>query len=277
MSLLYEICLMETEIPRSWVLTDSFGQLYTASIQLKRSKHIRIRGVCSVAIVNEEQIGTLAGILEFATPEEIVLESVKRISNLALACSFGAEDMVLLDMLMNIAPETKVFYLDTDVLFPETYDLIEETKQRYTISNLIRVSPKMTLHEQVDAYGDTLWAREPDKCCSIRKVQPLTEILSTVDGWITGIRRDQTAFRAHAQAFEDDRKFGLVKINPLIRWTEKDVWQYIRDNNVPYNPLHDQGYPSLGCVHCTKAVKLGEDPRSGRWSGFVKTECGLHK
>ncbi len=229
-----------------------------------------------MAIVGQEQIVSLAGTFESSTPEEILAEAVKRIPNLALACSFGAEDMVLLDMLMGIAPETKVFYLDTDVLFQETYDLIEEATVRYTSPNLNRVSPKLTLEEQADLHGDALWMREPDQCCSIRKVQPLTEMLSTLDGWITGIRRDQTAFRANAQAFEEDHKFGLAKVNPLIRWTEEDVWQYIRDNNVPYNPLHDQGYPSIGCVHCTKAVKPGEDPRSGRWSGFVKTECGLH-
>ncbi|KPV40771.1 phosphoadenylyl-sulfate reductase [Alicyclobacillus ferrooxydans] len=230
-----------------------------------------------MAIVSDEQVVSLAETFEFLRPEEILAEALKRIPNLALACSFGAEDMVLLDMLMNLAPETKVFYLDTDVLFQETYDLIEEAKQRYTIPNLIRVNSTLTLKEQAEIHGDALWTREPDRCCNIRKVQPLTEMLSTLDGWITGIRRDQTAFRAGAQAFEQDYKFGLIKVNPLICWTEGDVWQYIRDNNVPYNPLHDQGYPSIGCVHCTRAVKPGEDSRSGRWSGFVKTECGLHK
>jgi phosphoadenosine phosphosulfate reductase len=201
---------------------------------------------------------------------------VEKVSNLALACSFGAEDVVLLDMVMKISPTTKVFYLDTDLLFSETYDLIKQIQDTYAIEHLIRVSPEITLHEQTASYGDTLWSRHPDQCCDIRKVQPLTKMLSTLDGWITGIRRDQAPTRANAQAFEEDLKFGLLKVNPLIRWTEQDVWQYIRDHHVPYNPLHDQGYPSIGCLHCTRMVQPGEDPRSGRWVGFQKTECGLH-
>ena len=185
--------------------------------------------------------------------------------------------MVLLDLLMQVSPSTKVFYLDTDVLFEETYSLVEAAKAKYGIENLIRVRPAATLEQQAQEHGEALWSRQPDLCCNIRKVQPLTQMLSTLDGWITGIRRDQTSARANAQAFEHDAKFGIVKVNPLILWTQEDVWQYIRDYEVPYNPLHDQGYPSIGCVHCTRPVKSGEDPRSGRWAGFQKTECGLHK
>ena len=227
-------------------------------------------------IVNELDVVSLANKYESASPQEILAKAVEQVSNLALACSFGAEDVVLLDMVMKISPTTKVFYLDTDLLFSETYDLINRIQDTYAIEHLIRVSPEISVHEQAAAYGDTLWSRHPNQCCDIRKVQPLTKMLSTIDGWITGIRRDQAPTRANAQAFEEDLKFGLLKVNPLIRWTEQDVWQYIRDHHVPYNPLHDQGYPSIGCLHCTRMVQPGEDPRSGRWAGFQKTECGLH-
>ena len=227
-------------------------------------------------VINELDVVSLANKYESASPQEILAKAVEQVSNLALACSFGAEDVVLLDMVMKISPTTKVFYLDTDLLFSETYDLINRIQDTYAIEHLIRVSPEISVHEQAATYGDTLWSRHPDQCCDIRKVQPLTKMLSTLDGWITGIRRDQAPTRANAQAFEEDLKFGLLKVNPLIRWTEQDVWQYIRDHNVPYNPLHDQGYPSIGCLHCTRMVQPGEDPRSGRWAGFQKTECGLH-
>lgn len=228
-------------------------------------------------VLNKPELDTLAQQYDMASPEEILATAVQQIENLALACSFGAEDMVLLDMLMKISPNTKVFYLDTDVLFPETYQLIERAVEKYGIPNLIQIRPLLSLNEQSAEYGDGLWARQPDVCCDLRKVQPLQGFLSTLDGWITGIRRDQARTRANAKAFEEDGKFSLVKVNPLIRWTEVQVWEYLQKHEVPYNPLHDAGYPSIGCIHCTRPVQPGEDPRSGRWSGFQKTECGLHK
>nr|WP_026975270.1 phosphoadenylyl-sulfate reductase [Alicyclobacillus contaminans] len=227
--------------------------------------------------MDTETIARLADTLETASPEKILETAVREVPNIAFACSFGAEDMVLLDMLMNIAPATTVFYLDTDVLFQETYDLIDRAKEKYGIPNLLRVRPKLTLEEQAKLYGEALWSRDPNQCCNLRKVEPLTETLAKFDGWITGIRRDQAPTRANAKVFEWDAKFHLVKVNPLVRWTQDDVWTYIRAQNVPYNPLHDQNYPSIGCLHCTKPVEPGADPRSGRWAGFAKTECGLHK
>jgi phosphoadenosine phosphosulfate reductase len=194
---------------------------------------------------------------------------------IALACSFGAEDVALVDMISKLAPEAQLFYLDTNFLFQETYQTIEAVRAAYPL-RIRQVLPSLTPEEQAAQYGDELWRRDPDACCSIRKVQPLTQVLSGLKAWITGIRREQSPTRANAQVVEWDRKFGLVKINPLVAWKDADVWKYILENNVPYNPLHDQGYPSIGCTHCTRAVRPGEDPRAGRWSGFQKTECGLH-
>jgi phosphoadenosine phosphosulfate reductase len=223
------------------------------------------------------EVNELAKSLEFSTPQDILRAALDRISHLTLACSFGAEDMVLLDMLMKIDPDANVFYLDTDVLFPETYALRDEAVRKYGLKNLRQVQSLLSLEEQAKQHGDQFWARDPNACCGLRKVEPLTRTLSEYEGWITGIRRDQAPTRANAQVFEQDAKFGLVKVNPLATWTQDQVWDYIRDYSVPYNPLHDQGYPSIGCTHCTLPVKPGEDPRSGRWAGFEKTECGLHK
>lgn len=228
-------------------------------------------------ILDEPTVRDLAIQYESRYPLDILKEAIRKIPTLTFACSFGAEDMVILDLLMRTQPEVNVFYLDTNVLFPETYVLIEQAVKRYQIPNLSRIQPSMSLSEQAKTYGESLWSKNPNQCCAIRKVGPLTEHLSNFDGWVTGIRRDQAPTRAHAQVFEYDQKFELIKVNPLVLWTEEDVWAYIDDHDVPYNPLHDSGYPSIGCVHCTRPVAAGEDARSGRWSGFDKTECGLHK
>jgi len=202
--------------------------------------------------------------------------AVKTFPNLTLACSFGAEDVVLVDMLHKISPETDVFYLDTDLHFRETYETRDRLEARYG-KTFIQIKPKLTLEEQAQQHGEELWKRDPNACCNIRKVQPLTEVLGRYDAWITGIRRDQAPTRANAKKVEYDVKFGLVKFNPLANWTSDDVWAYIRRENLDYNPLHDQSYPSIGCEPCTRPVAPGEDPRAGRWSGFDKTECGLHQ
>jgi phosphoadenosine phosphosulfate reductase len=133
-----------------------------------------------------------------------------------------------------------------------------------------------SVKDQERVYGPELWKRSPDQCCNLRKVEPLRRKLSELSAWVTSIRRDQTADRAVAGKIEWDERFGLVKINPIVDWSSKQVWQYIREHEIPYNPLHDRGYPSIGCTHCTRAVRLEEDARAGRWPGFSKTECGLH-
>lgn len=224
----------------------------------------------------EQLIAEQAVKLETATPEEIVAYAVTTFPNLTFACSFGAEDVVLVDILQKVSPKTDIFYLDTDYHFQETYETRDIIAEKYNI-DFVRVSPKFTPEEQAEQYGAELWKSSPNDCCSIRKVEPLTRILSQYEAWITGIRRDQAPTRANAKKIEYDVKFGLVKFNPIADWTSEDVWNYIRDNNIYYNPLHDRNYPSIGCEQCTRAVLPGEDPRAGRWSGFDKTECGLHK
>jgi phosphoadenosine phosphosulfate reductase len=199
--------------------------------------------------------------------------------NLILACSFGAEDVALVDMIQKIDPRTPLFYLDTDFLFPETYEVRDRIVARYGLlpAQVIQVKSLFTPEQQAAQYGDALWLREPDQCCNLRKVQPLARILSGYSAWVTGIRRDQGPTRANAGLVEWDHKFGLVKFNPLAKWSVDDVWTYIRLHDVPYNPLHDRHYPSIGCTHCTAPVSYGDDSRSGRWKNFGKTECGLHK
>ncbi len=227
-------------------------------------------------LLSTNELSRLSSELEHQSAEEIIRLAAQMIPNITFACSFGSEDMVILDLIMKVNPSLPIFYLDTDVLFPETYDLRDEVIKLYN-PNLIQVRSELTLKQQAQQYEESLWERSPDVCCSIRKVQPLENHLRGYDGWITGIRRQQSPTRANAQLFEQDHRFGLIKVNPIVFWSEDDVWQYIKDHNVPYNVLHDQGYPSIGCLHCTKAVKPGEDPRSGRWAGFAKTECGLHQ
>ncbi len=195
--------------------------------------------------------------------------------DVAIATGMGAEGMVLLDIASRINPDMKVFTGDTEFLFPETYDLIDRVEERYGIK-IERILSQLSPEEQEREFGSKLWARDPDQCCSLRKVEPLRRKLSTLDAWITAIRRGQTPERAGAKKIDWDDKFNLVKINPVADWTHQMVWSYIVKNDVPYNPLHDRNYPSIGCTNCTRAIQAGEESRAGRWSGFGKTECGLH-
>lgn len=194
---------------------------------------------------------------------------------IVLTCSFGGPSgMALLDMVVRLGRNTPVIFLDTDLLFPETYALAETAARRYGIT-LERHRPALSLAEQERQEGSHLYARNPDRCCSIRKVAPLAEALRPYAAWISGIRRDQTATRATAALLEWSQRHHLLKINPLATWSERQVWDYIHAHDVPYNPLLDQGYPSLGCYPCTRPA-AADDPRAGRWSGFTKTECGIH-
>lgn len=226
----------------------------------------------------EAQLAQLNQELAEATPPQILAWAIECYgSGLILACSFGGvSGMALLDMTMQLDRSVPVFYLDTNFLFPETYWLRDEVAQRYGIEPMA-FRPKITPEEQTSQYGEALWQRDPDRCCAIRKVEPNRRALEGRRAWVAGLRRDQSSTRSAVQPVAWDNKFALYKISPLWNWTEEQVWQYIADNNVPYNPLHLANYPSIGCTHCTRPVQPGEDSRAGRWSGFIKTECGLHK
>jgi phosphoadenosine phosphosulfate reductase len=193
----------------------------------------------------------------------------------AISSAFGAEGMALIDIASRVRRSFRVFTLDTDFLFPETYQLMDRVEQRYGIV-IERMYSLLSPEEQERVHGPKLWQSSPDECCNFRKVEPLRRKLSELQAWITSIRRDQTAARAGAGKIEWNTRFGLVKINPLADWNSKQVWRYIREHDVPYNVLHERDYPSIGCTHCTRAVRPGEDSRAGRWSGSEKTECGLH-
>lgn len=209
-------------------------------------------------------------------PEEVLFWTAERFgSHAVLTCSFGgAAGMVLLDLVARHQLPITVLFLDTDLLFPATYALAEAVERHYGIS-ITRQRPAVSLKEQARAHGPELYARDPDRCCAIRKVAPLAEALRPYEAWVSGIRREQTAQRATTEPVAWSAKHGVLKLSPLAHWGEREVWAYITTHGVPYNPLLDQGYPSLGCVPCTQPAH-GDDPRGGRWSGFAKTECVLH-
>ena len=226
--------------------------------------------------VDRAGLAGFAQTLETRSAEDILRWAADRYApKLTCASSLGIEDCVLIDMLARARLPIDLFTLDTELLFPETYALWQQIEARYGVT-IRPVRPDRTVAEQAAHEGAALWLREPDRCCDLRKMQPLAGTLSTFDAWITAIRRDQTPERANAPVVSCDGRFGLVKINPLVRWTFDEVKAYAAAHDVPYNPLHDQGYPSIGCVPCTSQVRPGEDPRSGRWRGNEKTECGLH-
>ncbi len=199
---------------------------------------------------------------------ELMLERLH--PRLALACSFQKEESVLLDMLLTREPRARVFALDTHVLFPETYTVWRELERRYGIE--IDVFEGPSLGRQAAAHGDALWERNPELCCSIRKVAPLARALAGLDGWISGVRRDQSPTRTGTPKLDWDERHELWKASPLADWTDEDVWSYVRERDLPVNPLHEHGYASIGCTHCTRPGT----GRDGRWAGTDKTECGLH-
>ena len=209
--------------------------------------------------------------VEDLSAEEVLGYMVERFHpRLYVACSFQKEASVIMDMLLKIEPGARFFTLDTGLLFPETYATWRLLEQRYGVT--IDVYQGMSLARQADLHGDELWKTDPDACCAIRKVSALKQALSGVDGWITGVRREHSPSRRDAQKVQWDDKHQLWKANPLVDWSEKDVWRYIFRHDVPYNTLHDRGYPSIGCTHCTRPG-CG---REGRWAQTGKVECGLH-
>ena len=225
----------------------------------------------------DEELKLISNQFEASPPEAVLRWAVEQFGpDLALATGFGAEGCVLVAMLSAINQGTRIFYLDTDLLFPETYALRDKLETRYGV-RFERRATRLPLSVQASEHGERLWERQPDLCCNLRKVQPLREMLSGLRAWVTGIRRDQSPERASASLVERDAKFGLIKINPLATWSSRDVWNYIAKHDVPYNTLHDHAYSSIGCAPCTTPVQIGEDPRAGRWRGNRKIECGLHR
>jgi phosphoadenosine phosphosulfate reductase len=213
--------------------------------------------------------------LEDASAEDALRWAIETFHpSLYVASSFQKTSSVIVDMATRIEPTMRFFYLDTDVLFKETYETRDALEQRYDVK--FERYHNLTLEEQAEQHGDELWKSNPDACCGIRKVEPMREALGSVDCWISGIRRGESQGRAKAPKFNWDKRFGLWKLNPLADWSEEDVWNYLAKHHVPYNKLHDEGYPSIGCTHCTRPVAAGEDERAGRWAGSAKSECGLH-
>jgi phosphoadenosine phosphosulfate reductase len=216
--------------------------------------------------------------------EEAVQQSLEKFgaARIALASSFGAEDQVLTDMLVRINPAARIFTLDTGRVFQETYDTMQRTMERYHIGYEVCVPEAADVAALIAKDGPNLFYSSVENrkaCCNVRKMKPLRKVLGTVDAWICGLRRDQSVTRTEVELVSWDAEFGIYKICPLFDWSEEQVWDYIKKNNVPYNALHDQGFPSIGCAPCTRAVGPGEDIRSGRWwwESPEHKECGLHR
>ena len=222
------------------------------------------------------QLAAANRLLADQPPEAILRWSVEQFfPRLTMATAFGAEGCCIIHLLAQIEPRVRIFNLETGYQFPETLALRERIRTRYGIE-VEFIKPEMSVAEYEEEHGGPLYVHRPDQCCHDRKVLPLRRAVVGYDAWISAIRSDQTGDRARAEVVGWDAKFNLVKINPLLTWTKKDVWTFIHKYDVPYNPLHDQGYPSIGCWPCTRPVANGEDDRSGRWAGTIKKECGLH-
>jgi len=231
-----------------------------------------------------EHIKKIADEMEMKSAHNILKWAIDTYGlRIGLASSFGAEDLVLIDMMAKINKEkTKVFTLDTGRLNQETYDVIDEIRRKYRIQIIVYFPEQNEVEQMVRIKGMNLMYESVENrklCCEIRKVHPLNRALYNLDGWITGLRREQTIMRSDVKKIEIDYSHdNIVKVNPLADWTHEMVWDYIHKNNVPYNKLHDIGYPSIGCEPCTRAVNPKEDPRSGRWwwENAAHKECGLH-
>jgi phosphoadenosine phosphosulfate reductase len=229
----------------------------------------------STLSLSRADVEALATEFETRSAQDVLAWAVERFEGrILLTCSWQHQSSILVDMLWRLGAQIRVVELDTGLLFPETYATRERLVERYGLQ-LERVDPAQTVEEQERTEGPALWSRDPDRCCHLRKVEPLERALVGMDAWITGIRRAQSVTRANAKVLELDPR-GVVKVQPLVGWSDEDVKGYLFAHDVPYNPLHDQGYPSIGCTHCTRAIRPGEDSRAGRWADAEKTECGLH-
>lgn len=228
---------------------------------------------------SDEELAAADHEMSAAPPAEVLRWAVRRFpGRLLMATAFGAEGCCLIHMLAEVGRETALINLDTGYQFPETLALRDRLRERYGLTVEL-IQPELTVTQYEAEHGGPLHVHRPDQCCHDRKVLPLRRALEHYKplAWISAVRRDQTDTRATtARTVQWDAKFQLVKVNPLLGWTKKDVWKFVTSHDIPYNPLHDQGYPSIGCWPCTRAVQPGEDDRAGRWAGKVKKECGLH-
>ncbi len=232
---------------------------------------------CAHRILDADEIVRLNERFETASPVEIVRWAVERFpGKLALSVSFGGDGGTMLaHMIAQVQPVVDVLFLDTELLFKETYEFRTALAQRLRL-NVVDIHPQLTVHEQELIHGATLWEQAPDQCCEMRKVDPMRKAFASYDCWITGIRRSQSATRANAPVVSYDSAFDVIKICPLASADETQIREYIKSHNLPHNPLQDQGYSSIGCWPCTSKTLTGEDPRAGRWRQSQKTECGLH-
>lgn len=230
----------------------------------------------SLPSFSSQQIADACSQLDGMSPEAVLRWAVAQFHpRLTMGTAFGPEGNCIIHMLADIEPGVRIFNLETGYQFQETLDLRERIKQKYGIE-VEYIRPEMTVPDYEAEYGGPLYVIRPDQCCHDRKILPLRQAAVGYDAWISAIRKDQTGDRGKASVVQWDAKFNLVKVNPLLNWTKKDVWTFIMKNDVPYNPLHDKGYPSIGCWPCTAPVGDGEDERAGRWRGTGKKECGLH-
>ncbi|MEI8032957.1 MAG: phosphoadenylyl-sulfate reductase [Chlorobiaceae bacterium] len=235
-------------------------------------------------MITREQIESLNRELEGKSPQEILRCGVETFgaSGCALASSFGAEDQVIADILYTENLQVPLFTLDTGRLHQETYNVLDATRLRYGLQIEVLFPEREAVEKMVSSHGPNLFYESVERrreCCRVRKIEPLKRKLSTLTAWICGLRREQSVTRTAVAPIEWDAAFSLYKINPLAEASEEWVWEYIRQHSVPYNALHDEGFPSIGCAPCTRAVKPGEDVRAGRWWWEMAEhrECGLHR
>lgn len=220
--------------------------------------------------------GRLSNRFDHAATTDIIDWAAATFGNgLSIGTSFGASGIVLMDLALEHHPDVDIFYIDTGFFFPETLQLMERLERRYQ-RTFRRVSTQLSIPAQSKRYGPKLHENDPDLCCHVRKVLPMTQALADSTAWLTAVRRDQAPSRRNMPLVQWNERHNVVKVAPLAQWQESDIWTYIREHNLPYNELHDQNYPSIGCWPCTRAIQAGEDLRAGRWSNMNKVECGIH-
>jgi phosphoadenosine phosphosulfate reductase len=242
-------------------------------------RYVPVKEVVADLLRGSDPIEERSLILESYRAEDLIEGALAAFGhNVAVSTAFGLGGLVVMQMAQKFDPGVRAFYIDTGFAFPETEKLLARWVDEQRL-NLLRVLPKQTIEQQAAEYGDELWKRNADLCCKLRKVEPNNRALEGVKLWIAALRRDEATTRATTPMLSEvelPSGHKLLKLCPIVRWTKKNVWAYVCRHRLPYNELHDRGYPSIGCTHCTRAVKPGEDERAGRWSGTSKVECGLH-